>query len=100
MIRDLATSPDGRTIVFHAVGTLWRMSLPNGSPQRITNDTHFEYEPSFSPDGRSIVYTTWSDEDLGAIYRIDVGGGNKQKLTARPGYYFSPRFSADGGTIV
>ncbi len=100
MIRDVATSPDGRTIVFHAVGNLWRMSLPNGSPQRITTDTHFEYEPAFSPDGRSIVYTTWSDEALGAIYRIDVSGGNKQKLTERPGYYFSPSFSADGGTIV
>jgi Tol biopolymer transport system component/imidazolonepropionase-like amidohydrolase len=100
MIRDAATSPDGRTLVFHAIGSLWRMQLPNGTPQRLTNDDHFEYAPSFSPDGRSIVYTTWSDDDLGAIYRIDLDGRNKRKLTERQGYYFTPRFSPDGRQIV
>jgi Tol biopolymer transport system component/imidazolonepropionase-like amidohydrolase len=100
MIRDAATSADGRTLVFHAIGSLWRMQLPNGTPQRLTNDDHFEYSPSFSPDGRSILYTTWSDSDLGAIYRIDLDGRNKRKLTDRKGYYFTPRFSPDGSQIV
>jgi Tol biopolymer transport system component len=88
MISDAATSPDGRTLVFHAIGSLWRMQLPNGTPQRLTSDEHFEYAPSFSPDGRSIVYTTWSDTDLGAIYRIDLDGRNKRKLTERQGLFF------------
>src|SRR5690606_15226148 len=36
-IRDVATSPDGRTLVFHAVGQLWTKALPNGTPQRLTS---------------------------------------------------------------
>ena len=100
MIRDVSTAPDGRTIVFHAAGNLWRMALPSGTPTRITNDTHYEYSPSFSPDGRSIVYSTWDDDQLGAIYRVNLDGSGKQKLTDRKGYYFTPEYSRDGRTIV
>ena len=100
MIRDVATSPDGNLIVFHAAGYLWKKSMPNGSPERLTRSVHFEYEPAFSPDGTQLVYTTWSDADYGAIYRVAIAGGTPEKLTARPGYFFSPRYSADGSRIV
>ncbi len=53
-IRDAATSPDGKTLIFHAVGYLWKKKLPNGKPQRLTEGKDFEYEPSFSPDGNKI----------------------------------------------
>ena len=100
MIRDAATSPDGRTLVFHAVGHLWKKTLPNGTPTRLTNSEHFEYEPDFSPDGRHIVYTTWSDQNLGAVYRVPLRGGRPEKLTNRPGHYRTPRYARDGGKIV
>ncbi len=38
MIRDIATSPDNNSIVFHAVGKLWKKTLPNGTPTRLTSD--------------------------------------------------------------
>ncbi len=101
MIRDAATAPDGQTLVFQAVGRLWKKRLPDGTPQRLTtDDVRFEYEPAFSPDGRTVVYTTWSDADLGAVYSVPLAGGTPRKLTARPGYYFTPRFSPDGAKIV
>src|SRR5690606_1334918 len=56
MIRDVATAPDGRSVVFHAVGKLWTRALPNGKPQRLTaNESDFEYQPSFGPDGRKLL---------------------------------------------
>lgn len=100
MIRQAATSPDGKTLVFQALGHIWKKRLPDGRPERLTNDDHFEYEPSFSPDGKTLVYTTWSDADLGAVYRIGLDGRGKKKLTERPGYYFTPRFSPDGSKVV
>ncbi len=102
MIRDVATSSDGNTLVFHAVGQLWRKSLPNGTPQRLTsNDGIYEYQPSFSADGRKLLYTTWSDEALGAIYVRDAGGGGTGKrLTSEKGFYYGPKFSPDGRRIV
>ncbi|NND70645.1 MAG: amidohydrolase family protein, partial [Rhodothermales bacterium] len=100
MIRDAVTSPDGNMLVFHAVGHLWKKSLPDGKPQRLTGDSHFEYEPSFSSDGKWIVYTTWDDENLGGISRIPASGGTPVKLNQRKGHFRSPRFSPDGTTIV
>jgi Tol biopolymer transport system component/imidazolonepropionase-like amidohydrolase len=101
MIRDVATSPDGRTLVFHAVGQLWSKRLPDGVPQRLTSSSGvYEYEPSFSADGRSLLYTTWSDEAQGAIHALDLGSGRSRRLTSEPGFYYGPRFSPDGSRVV
>ena len=101
MIRDVATSPDGRTVVFHAAGHLYTKALPNGTPRRLTSQTgHWEYDPSFSPDGRTIVYTTWDDAEYATIRTIATSGGASKVVTSRPGHYSQPRFSPDGQHIV
>jgi imidazolonepropionase-like amidohydrolase/Tol biopolymer transport system component len=100
MITGARTSPDGRTLVFHAVGKLWTKRLPDGEPRRLTDADHFEYEPSFSPDGRTVVYTTWDDDEYGAVRSISLDGTGARRLTTEPGYYFEPRVSPDGSTVV
>ncbi|MGY0560472.1 amidohydrolase family protein [Luteimonas sp. A277] len=102
MIRDVATSADGGTLVFHALGQLWRKSLPNGTPQRLTSSRGvYEYQPGFSADGRQMVYTTWTDEGLGAIHVRGAGGtGVGRKITSEPGFYYQPGFSPDGRHVV
>jgi len=101
MLRDAATAPDGRTFVFHAVGYLWKTTLPDGRPERLTRQNdHFEYEPSFSPDGRTLVYTTFSDEDYGRVRTLDLRTGESRVLVDRPGHYRTPRFSPDGRRVV
>ncbi|HZH44789.1 MAG TPA: amidohydrolase family protein [Lysobacter sp.] len=102
MIRDVATSADGRSVVFHALGQLWRKRLPDGAPERLTGNTGvYEYQPSFSADGRKLLYTTWSDAELGAIWVRDASGsGAGRRLTREKGFYYDPRFSPDGRRIV
>ncbi|RMF59510.1 MAG: amidohydrolase [Calditrichaeota bacterium] len=101
MIRHATTSPDGKWLVFSAVGHLWRKRLPDGKVTRLTRDeNHFEFEPAFSPDGKWVVYTTWNDTAKGAIYKVSIKGGRGEKLTRRKGYYYSPSFSPDGNLIV
>jgi Tol biopolymer transport system component/imidazolonepropionase-like amidohydrolase len=102
MIRDVATSADGRTLVFNAVGQLWRKTLPDGAPERLTANTGvYEYQPSFSANGAKLLYTTWSDDGLSSIWLRDAGGtGAGRKLTTEKGYYYGPRFSPDGRRIV
>ena len=102
MIRDVATSADGGTLVFHALGQLWRKSLPNGTPQRLTSSRGvYEYQPSFSADGRQMLYTTWSDQEMGAIHvRSASGTGVGRKLTTERGFYYQPGFSPDGRHVV
>ncbi|MBK7145227.1 MAG: PD40 domain-containing protein [Xanthomonadales bacterium] len=101
MIRDVATSPDGKTLVFHAVGKLWRKALPNGKAQRLsTRADAFEYQPSFSADGRKLLYITWNDAAQGAIIERDLASGNERTLSTQPGFYYGPQYSLDGSRIV
>jgi imidazolonepropionase-like amidohydrolase/Tol biopolymer transport system component len=101
VIRQATTSPDGKWLVFHATGYLWKKELPAGKPQRITAGKDFEFDPSFSPDGKFLVYTTWSDVTMGSVYKVNFTGTPKPiKLSAEKGIYMTPSFSPDGKSIV
>ncbi|MEZ4780524.1 MAG: hypothetical protein R2816_02720 [Flavobacteriaceae bacterium] len=100
VIRDVKTSPNGRNIVFNALGYLYTMQLPNGTPKRLTSGNDFEFEPSYSKDGSQIVYVTWNDENLGNIYIISSNGGNPTKISSGKGIYRNPSFSNDGKKIT
>lgn len=100
MIRHAVTSPDGKYIVFSALGHLYKKVLPDGEPKRLTNSHDFEFEPTFSPNGSEIVYVTWNDLDKGSIYKIDQNGGTPVKLTSKKGIYRTPSFSPNGTQIT
>ncbi|NEW79890.1 MAG: amidohydrolase family protein [Gelidibacter sp.] len=100
MIRDAVTSPDGKTIIFRALGYLWTKNLPNSTPKRLTSGTDFEAEPAFSPNGKEIIFVTWNDSALGSIRKISVSGGNSTKITSEKGIFRTPAFSSDGQNIV
>ncbi len=100
VIRHTVTSPDQKILVFNALGHIWTKKLPNGKPKRLTNGSDFEFEPAFSPDGKTIAFVTWNDENLGAIYKIPASGGTMIKLTTEKGIYRTPSFSPDGNMIT
>lgn len=100
MLRHARVSPDGRTVVYSALGHLYRRPLPAGEAVRLTDDTAHEAWPSFSPDGQSVVYVTWSDGDKGRVKVIGLDGTGARDVVATPGHYARPSFSPDGGQIV
>ncbi|MEL6633167.1 MAG: amidohydrolase family protein [Bacteroidota bacterium] len=100
VLRQLITSPDGSYTIFNALGHLWKAPMGKGRSERLTSDTAFEFEPSFSPDGKSIVYVTWDDEKMGAIQVMDLTTGTTKKLTQKEGIFRTPSFSPDGQHIV
>ncbi len=99
-IRQAITAPNGKTLVFNAVGHIWQMTIPNGKPERLTNQEAFEFEPSFSPDGNKIVYAEWDDEALGSIVQMDLKTKARKVLTTKKGIYRTPSYSPDGKLIV
>jgi Tol biopolymer transport system component/imidazolonepropionase-like amidohydrolase len=101
MIRDVATSPDGKTLVFHALGHLWTKALPNGEPRRLTTASGvYEYQPSFNAAGSKLLYTVWSDADLVTLRERDLASGADRTVTTKPGFYYGARYSPDASRIV
>ncbi|NNK19981.1 MAG: amidohydrolase, partial [Flavobacteriaceae bacterium] len=57
-IRDAKPSPDGKKLAFTALNRLYVMDFPNGTPRRLTDNDFTEAQPSWSPDGNWIVFTS------------------------------------------
>lgn len=101
MLRDVEISPDGKKAVFESRGHIYIKSLPNGKAKRLTKQkTHHELNPSFSRDGKKIVYASWNDEGLGQLNVVSSRGGKGKKILKEAGKYIEPSFSPDGKTIV
>ncbi len=100
VIRHAVTSPNGKFLIFHALGYLWKKELPNGTPKRLTTGTDFEYEPAFSPNGNDIIFVSWNDLEKGALFKIPFTGGIPIKITSKKGIYRTPSYSHDGTKIV
>ncbi|MFN0015344.1 MAG: amidohydrolase family protein [Saprospiraceae bacterium] len=114
-IRHAVTSPDGKLLVFNAAGKLYKKTLPDGKPELLiktsyetvklargeaTNVEMLESEPSFSPDGRSIVYVTWNDVYGGGLWRVVLPDGKPMQMPFYTGIFRTPRYSPDGKKIV
>jgi imidazolonepropionase-like amidohydrolase/Tol biopolymer transport system component len=101
MLRDVATSPDGKFVAYSALGHIYVRPLPDGTPKRVTaDDDRFEFDPDWSRDGQTIVYTTWSDADYGRVRLVKRDGTGGRDVVTRPGHYVEPAFSPDGRSIV
>ncbi|HEX9727749.1 MAG TPA: amidohydrolase family protein [Gemmatimonadales bacterium] len=101
MIRWPTLSPDGTTLVFQALGALWQMSYPEGTPERVTQSDVFEFAPSFSRDGRFLTYVTWNDSAGGHVWKVPMTGRRRPvQLTAIANQYANPVFSPDGQRIA
>ena len=73
---------------------------PDGSNLvRLTDTPGYDAEGSYSPDGRSIVFTSFRDGDA-EIYIMDADGKNPRRITHAKGYDGGPFFSPDGKRLI
>ena len=99
LIQDPIESPDGRKLAFSAMTHLYALDLPTGKPQRVTSGNAHEFQPAWSPDGKSIAYVTWSSEG-GQLWKVPAAGGAPQQLSKSLAVYSNPAWSPDGSKIV
>lgn len=100
-IRDAVPSPDGTRLAFVAMDRVYVMDWPNGVPRRATDLDVGEFQPSWSPDGQSLVFTTMGDREGGHLYRVGAAAGSRaQRLTTTSFFWQRPVFAPDGQRIV
>jgi TolB protein len=95
----LAWSPDSRELVYSMAGSLWRQRLDSAVAQQLTDGPGYDYQPDWSPDGRSIVYVSARGEAL-ELAVLDLETGRSTQLTHAGAVNVEPRFSPDGRRIV
>jgi Tol biopolymer transport system component len=93
-----ALSPDGKRLAFSAFGKLHVHDLVTNSDKIVSADGQPAFQPAWSADGRSIVYTTWNQTG-GHLWKVAAAGGAPRQLTRSAAFYSEPLFSPDGKTI-
>lgn len=96
-------SPDGETLVFSdAEGDLWLFGLTTKTVTRLTSTADRESTPSFSPDGKTIVYASTHDNGKGtSIFSRSIDGAIVRRLTHDEQFSDNqPSFASDGKTIA
>jgi Tol biopolymer transport system component len=99
-IRSVQKSPDGKQLIFSALNRIYTIDLPNGKPHILIDQTFGQFQPSYSPDGKWIVYVSWSDSLGGHVWRVPSVGGIPEQISKMPGLYTHPAWSPDGSQII
>jgi Tol biopolymer transport system component/imidazolonepropionase-like amidohydrolase len=94
-------SPDGRSLVFMAAGTLWEQPVRGGQARKLIDEPAYQLEPAFSPDGTHLAFV--SDKQGKREVRVfDFATRQTRTLAAVGGASWTlfPSWSSDGKSIV
>lgn len=98
-IRDIAPSPDGKSLAFTALNEVYIIDLPNGNPRKVTDLKETQAQPAWSPDGEWLAFVTWESAG-GKLYKVRPNGRDLTQLNQADGVFQSPVWSNDGSKIV
>ncbi len=95
----LTWAPNSKELVYSMAGSLWRQKLDSKEAVQITDGPGYDYQPDWSPDGKSIVYTSYQ-KDAMELWLLDVASRKTSQLTSSGAVNVEPRWSPDGKQLV
>ncbi|MBP47361.1 MAG: amidohydrolase, partial [Myxococcales bacterium] len=97
---NVTVHPGGQKIAFDLLGDLYELPIQGGEARPLTQGPAWDMQPTYSPDGTSVAFT--SDRAGGDnIWLMAAGGGKPRALTnERFRLYNSPAWSADSRYLV
>jgi TolB protein len=94
-------SPGPNPLNLWVVDLKWTGSqLSTGIPVKLTNDNGTNSQPSFSPDGKSVVFSATRDSGSSEIYRIDLATRTETRITRTPENENSPTVNQAGEYVA
>lgn len=94
-----ALSPDGHSVVFSHRGDLWIAPTSGGTAQRLTSDPANDFQPRFSPDGKTIAFIS---ERTGSrqVFLMPATGGIPTQVTHHTSGFHLHGWSPDGEQLL
>jgi len=102
------TSPECPPPPDYSKGYVWQLypsyeiftARPDGSEiRRLTENTGYDAEATFAPDGSRIIFTSLRNGDLD-LYTMKPDGTDVKRVTSEPGYDGGAFYSRNGKRIV
>lgn len=90
------------TDVFLAPLTLSAGRLTVGAPRNITARAGYDNQPSFTPDGRAVLYSSRRSDGQNDVMRFSMAEGTTSQVTRTPENEYSPLVTPDrrGITVI
>ncbi len=94
---DYALSPNGKRALFSARGDLFTVPAEHGATRDLTATSNADEDhPSWSPDGKTIAYTTDATGEQEIAIRPAEGGAERILTHFKTGFLYTPVWSPDG----
>jgi len=104
--RDPSFSPDGNTIVFADFvedgsenAEIYTIGIDGSNPIKLTDNPARDYLPKYSPDGKTLVFSSERDGNI-QLYTINSSGENVKRLMENKFTDNCGSFSPDGLKII
>ena len=100
-LTDYALSPNGKRAAFTARGDLFTVPAKYGPTRDLTNTSDADEDhPSWSPDGKTVAYTTDATGEQQIAIRPAEGGAQRILTHFLSGFFYTPRWSPDGKRLA
>ncbi len=98
---DYGVSPNGKRAVFSARGDIFTAPVKHGATRPLTDSSNADEDhPSWSPDGKTVAYTTDVDGNHQIALRPADGGPERILTHFKSGFLYTPLWSPDSKRLA
>lgn len=89
-------APPPDTDIFVVEMKLAGARMEFGRPANVTNRPGYDNQPSFTPDGRAVLFSSQREGSQTDVYRYDLSTAQTTRITSTPESEYSPTVTPDG----
>ena len=77
----IAATPDGRALVFSALGHVFELPMAGGATTQLTSGPSYDFDPAISPDGARVAFASNRDGSGSNIFVLERASKRITQLT-------------------